>query len=210
MTLSLCSPAQAHCGSHATSAAVKHPERAEVWFSQECLSGSHLRQHRPQALAFALFESMTSDQPQCAGKSSNAAAVAVQQHSFSAAQGAGVCHHKLCAGDDGCLLSRQLVPLLASNVRRRIRPRVPAGAALDPCTALTGMPKAFSSAATIGSSSSGGKLTPFSAEVIGAGWALRCFAACCIHPGASGNFGAWVGTACRCIGACKEAARVTA
>lgn len=136
--------------------------------------------------------------------------LSAQQPSLSAAQGAGVCHHKLCAGDDGCLLSRQLVPLLASNVRRRIRPRVPAGAALDPCTALTGMPKAFSRAATIGSSSSGGKLTPFSAEVIGAGWALRCFIACCIHPGASGSLWAWAKTACPGIGACKEAATVTA
>lgn len=110
----------------------------------------------------------------------------------------------------GCLLSHQLVPLLASRVRRRTMPLVPAGAALDPCTALTGMPKAFSSAATAGSSFSGGILTPFSAEVVGAGWALRCCTACLIHPGASGNFGARFETACRAAGACEEAAETTA
>lgn len=116
----------------------------------------------------------------------------------------------IIACSQGCLLSHQLVPLLASKVRRRTMPLVPAGAVLDPCTALTGMPKAFSSAATAGSSSSGGILTPFSAEVVGAGWALRCCTACLIHPGASGNFGARSETACRAAGACEEAAETTA
>ena len=83
-----------------------------------------------------------------------------------------LCHIIACS--QGCLLSHQLVPLLASKVRRRTMPLVPAGATLDPCTALTGMPSAFSSAATAGSSSSGGMLTPFSAEIVAAGWALRC------------------------------------
>ena len=108
------------------------------------------------------------------------------------------------------LLSHQLVPILESKVRRRMRPRVQAGAVLEPCTALTGMPNAFSSAATIGSSSSGGKLTPFSPEFIGAGWVLRCCTAALTQPGVSGKAWAWLETPCRGIGACKAAARVTA